>query len=99
MAALGGIRITKAATKITITLTNNTGDLSTALLYIQRVGVNVDFAVYGPSKITSTAIVFNFDSVLLDQPFGRYAARLNIAGVDKTTIYLQYDDIEDIEVT
>lgn len=99
MAALGGIKVTKSNAKVLLTLVNSTDDLSTAQLYLQRVGANIDFAVYGPVKTTINTITFAFDSVLLDQPFGRYSARLTLDGVDKLTFYLQYTDIEDIEAT
>lgn len=87
------IFIDKNNLSVTIRLVNNTDDLSSALLYIRRVGDAFDSVVYNPSTVGSDFLVFTFDSLLLALAFGRLLGRLEIAGIVRTTIEMQYTNI------
>jgi hypothetical protein len=99
MIPFGGIKISRSSPKISISIDNNRDDLTSAVLYISRVGAIVNEVAVTPVQVTDTKLIFVFGESLFAQSFGRYRARLRIGNVDRTIFCLQYVDDTILSVT
>jgi len=64
--------------------------LASVVMLIRRVGDAADFASYTPISITGNVLVFQFDSLLFDGLYGRYAGTLSYLGTPYASLQFQY---------
>lgn len=59
-------------------------------LLIRRVGDPADFASYAPISIVGNVLVFQFDALLFDGLYGRYAGTLTYLGTPYASLQFQF---------
>lgn len=64
--------------------------LSEVELLIRRVGEPADYATYSPISIVGNVLTFQFDSLLFDNLYGRYAGTLSFNGTPYASLQFQY---------
>lgn len=96
---LGGIKISRDSPTIRVKIANNLDDISTAKLYLKRVGEYYEFAEYPPTLEGDDYLEFTFDELLFSKLPGKYLARVAITERDITEFYIVYVDNVTITVT
>jgi len=64
--------------------------LSEVELLIRRVGEPADYATYSPINIVGNVLTFQFDTLLFDNLYGRYAGTLSFNGTPYASLQFQY---------
>ena len=59
-------------------------------LHIRRVGMEADFASYSPISTIGNVLVFQFDSLLFDGQYGRYAGTLVFNNIPYLSLQFEY---------
>lgn len=95
---LGGIKISRSAPKLSIRIVNNLDELDSAELFLQRVGVDVDFVAYTPSRISEDYVEFTFDELLFVERAGKYKATFKVNDIARTVFYIVLESDEIITV-
>lgn len=64
--------------------------LADVVLLIRRVGDAADFVSYAPISVVGNVLTFQFDSLLFDNLYGRYAGTLSFNGTPYASLQFQY---------
>lgn len=70
--------------------------LADVLLLIRRVGDPADFASYAPISVVGSVLVFQFDALLFDGLYGRYAGTLSYLGTPYASLQFQF--VSDVSI-
>lgn len=97
MNRLGVVRISRARPRIKLTIQWGFDEpQGQILLFMKRVGDQLEFAAYPPIEVNGGEVLFEFDDMLFARKYGRYEGRFTVGGVDRTRIHLEYVSDEKI---